>query len=115
MATNDFDQKLIRMERDVRDLKTAQQLSPRIRGYSRQFTLGELSGGQQVKGHVRITYGEGQGEILTEFVSDLSIWPATPTGIYQDINCMANTGSAQINAPILVLSTRPITAVTLVE
>jgi len=115
MATNDYTEQLIAMQRELRELKTAQQLSPRIRSYNKTFTLAQLGGDEDTIGVVKITYEDGAGDILTEFVSDVSIWPSVPTGNEQIINCQTYIGSALLNAPIFVLSTRPIASVQLIE
>ena len=112
---DDFEKRLMALKREVLELKTAQQLSPRLKGYTKSTTLGQLGATTSSLGHIRITYGDGDSEILTEFISDLSIWPAIPDGDTQDANCLAYTGSAAINAPIFIMSTRPITSVVLVE
>lgn len=114
MAT-DFDRIIKEMEREILELKTGQQMTSRIKAYTFRTTLSDLGATTSSLGHIRVTYGEASGEILTEFVSDISIWPATPSGSTQDANCMAYTGSAALRAPIFIMSTHPIQSVQLIE
>lgn len=113
--TSDFDRIIKEMEREILELKTGQQMTPRIKAYTFSTTLTELGATTSSLGHIRVTYGPADGEILTEFVSDISIWPMTPNGDTQDANCQAYTGSAALRAPIFIMSTHPIQGVRLIE
>lgn len=115
MATNqNFEQELISMKRELLELKTAQQLSPRIRAYTGSFTLAEIGADEDTIGVVKITFEDGDGDIMSEYISDVSIWPAIPQGNEQTINCQTFIGSSLLNAPIFILSTRPIASIELV-
>ena len=113
MATN-FDDTTKEMEREVLDLKTGQLATPRIRAYTASTTLRTLGATQSSLGHIRVIYESADGEILTEFISDISIWPAIPSGDTQDANCIAYTGSAALDAPIFIMSTHKISSIQLV-
>lgn len=110
-----FDDEIKEMEREVLELKTGQLAISRIKAYTASTTLSELGATSSSLGHIRVTYGDADGEILTEFLSDISIWPAIPSDNTQDANCIAYTGSAALSAPIFIMSTHPISAITLIE
>lgn len=113
MATS-FEKRIKELQREILELKTAQQLSPRVRSYSKSFTIGG-SASQYPNGHGRITYEAGDGDILTGIISDISVWASAPTDTTQEIYLLANTGSAFQNAPIFVMSTRPIAKIEMLD
>ena len=115
-STNAYTDKFIQMKREFLDLKTAQQLAPRIRSYSRKFTMEELpmDPDKLILG-VRITYEDGSGDILTEFTSDNSIWAGVPEGNEQVIHVAGYTGSGYLRAPIYIMSTRQVADIEIIQ
>ena len=114
MGTNNFATELKEMQREILELKTAQQLAPHIRSYVKSFTI-SASPSDYPNGHLRITYGAGDGDILTEILTDISVWASTPQNDTQDFYLLAYTASAFQNAPIFVMSTRPIQKIELID
>jgi len=111
MATN-FAKDILELEKEVQALKTAQQLSPRIKCYTYKFTIGSTN---YPNGHGRITFESGDNAIVSVIYSDLSIWPQHPTSTTQDFYADAYTLSQFINAPIFVMATRPIVSVQMLD
>lgn len=107
-----LEQQIRRLEQEILDIKISQRLAPRIRCYAYKFTIGSAS---YTNGHGRVTYGAGDSDIVSDFQSDVSIWAGNPSGNTQDFYAIANTGSAMLNAPIYIMSTRPIVSVQMLD
>lgn len=110
--TNNFAHDLIKLEQEVMALKTSQQLSPRLRCYTYRFTIGSTN---YPNGHGRVTYEDGDNAIVTTIYSDLSVWTEQPNSNKQDFYIRAYTASQLLNAPVYVMSTRPIVGVTMLD
>lgn len=97
------------MDREVRDLKTAQRIPSLIRGNSYSFQV--VVDGQGDVYHngmyrYKITYGDGMQPILSEFYFEGLAWAQEPSGNTQNVYFWA-----QVYATCTIMSTRPIISV----
>lgn len=116
---NQYTEQIKQLEREVLELKTAQELSAKVQSYLYSFIVTDLSGYDSSAGNekkIRIYFDNpNEIDVFTEFTSFITCWPQIPTYTQQDIKWDVDTGSAITGTRVYVMSNVPIIGAAMVD